>query len=147
VGRAHGRLLTCAALTALSSPILFHPIMDRRCFHCREGWSHPDMPLFGAFQSVLISGAWTGVPFFAAEGPASSIESDVQEQFVISVVRLLLVLICPGVVWLLWNSTILTERKRNAAIIAGMVRLLFSLCADLALVHAGVFRYSLDTMI
>ncbi|HLX61887.1 MAG TPA: isoprenylcysteine carboxylmethyltransferase family protein [Planctomycetota bacterium] len=87
-----------------------------------------------------------GEPVLAMETTGSA-WSDGQIHFWISIARLACVTILPGLVWLLWNSTFLTERKRNAAIIAGMVRLLFSLCADLALVHAGVYRYALDTML
>ncbi|MEI6232039.1 MAG: methyltransferase [Planctomycetota bacterium] len=105
------------------------------------------MPMSLAGQSVFEFGAWAGALPLAAESPLNSIADDIQFQLTVSITRLVLVLICPGLVWLLGNSTVLTERKRNAAIIAGMVRCLFSLGADIALVHADVHHYKLDTML
>ena len=105
------------------------------------------MPLENALQSVLSSGLSSDFLFVAARAPALTSDSEMQLQFQISVIRLSLLVICPGMVWLLWNSTLFTEKKRNAAITAGMVRCLFSLGADLALVHAEDHRYTLDNLL
>ena len=104
------------------------------------------MPLEGVFQYALDAGAWLHALPLAAEAAGAS-ESETQQQFVISAIRLALFVLCPGFIWLLWNSTLLTERKRNAAIVAGLLRCLFSLGADIALVHADVYHYTLDNLL
>lgn len=105
------------------------------------------MPLEGAFQTALDLSAWASFfPLAAGASPLSDADLQ-QQQFLIWVSRLALFLLCPGMVWLMWNSTILTERKRNAAIVAGMLRCLVSLGADIALVHAGVYHYNVDNLL
>jgi protein-S-isoprenylcysteine O-methyltransferase Ste14 len=82
---------------------------------------------------------------FASEQAASSSwSSEIQPQFVISLLRFIFVFLSLGMMWMLMQSTILTDRKRHAAIIAGMIRFLFATTADLLLTHAEVYRYAFD---
>lgn len=73
--------------------------------------------------------------------------SEIQPQFWVSIARLAAAACGSGAMWLLWNSNILTDRKRHAALVAGLVYGLFSVSADLGLVFAGKYKYAFDEML
>jgi protein-S-isoprenylcysteine O-methyltransferase Ste14 len=77
-----------------------------------------------------------------AEAPGGGLFGfDLQPAFVSSLLRLGLMLLCSGMVWLLSQSSLLTERKRNAAIVGGLIYVLAATTAELILTHLGISRY------
>jgi protein-S-isoprenylcysteine O-methyltransferase Ste14 len=89
-----------------------------------------------------FAAAWLTWFPVGAEAPGGGLFGvDLQPAFVSSLARLGLLLLCAGMVWLLSQSSLLTERKRNAAIVGGMIYFLAAGTAELILVHLGLYRY------
>lgn len=78
---------------------------------------------------------------------AETTSGDFQPQFWVSVIRLAFLVTSGSAMWMLWHSEVLTERKRHAALVAGLVYFLFSVGADLGLAFAGKYKYTFDELL
>ena len=56
-----------------------------------------------------------------------------------------MLVLCVGMIWLLSQSSLLTERKRNAAMVGGMVYFMVAAITESVFVHVGIYRYVFDT--